>query len=176
MIQSFNIQLQVAIRALREVVAPCVDPSQKQAVEQLHLSLATLEFIKDRLPYARRYFRRELEQYMSLAEEVSEKAAAISDAVDRKRIAEMLADGHQRLSNPLAEIEDYILITRQLREAVSNIVSKLPKTQAGSELRAIIIDRSRDLITNERVWCLPFGFELRPEALPSLEEILEIKN
>lgn len=172
MIQSFNIQLQVAIRALREVVGPCVDPSQKHAIEQLHLSLVTLEFVKERLPYARRFFRQELEQYMSLAKEISQKAASISDAVDQKRTADTVADGHQRLSDPQAEIEDYIQVSRQLREFITDIVSTLPETPAGEEITTIIIDRSQDLIASERVWCLPFGFELSPEALPALEDIL----
>ena len=42
MVPDADLQLSVVIKALSEVVAPAVDPANRLAVEQLHLSIATI--------------------------------------------------------------------------------------------------------------------------------------
>jgi hypothetical protein len=51
MIISLDLQLRVVIKALREVVAPALDPANELAKEQLGLSIATLAVVQARLPY-----------------------------------------------------------------------------------------------------------------------------
>ena len=49
MIHSFDSQLQVALRALEEVVAPSLAGAEKHVVEQLMLAIVTIGFVKTRL-------------------------------------------------------------------------------------------------------------------------------
>jgi len=171
MIQSFNNQLQVSIRALREVVAPALNSSEKQAVEQLHLSLATLEFMRTRLPYARRYFRMELEGYLDLARQVT--AILVSELPTQKvQLESSIKLGKSELDRPTAENEDYLIVARQIRETISATIAEAVGKPFAQRLNALIIKTSEQQLLQERVWCLPFGFELRPEDLPKLEDML----
>ena len=171
MIQSFNNQLQVSIRALREVVAPALNASEKQAVEQLHLSLATLEFMRTRLPYARRYYRLELETYLDLAQQVAD-IVANELPVQKTQLESSIALGKKELDRPTAENEDYLIVARQIRETISATIAEANEKPFAQRLNALIIKTSEQQLVQERVWCLPFGFELRPEDLPSLEDML----
>ena len=171
MIQSFNNQLQVSIRALREVVAPALNASEKQAVEQLHLSLATLEFMRTRLPYARRYYRLELESYLDLGKQVADIIANELPA-QKAQLDSSINLGKAELDRPTAENEDYLLVARQIRETISATIAEAVGKPFAHRLNTLIIKTSEQQLRQERVWCLPFGFELRPEDLPNLEDML----
>jgi hypothetical protein len=175
MIQSFNTQLQVAIRALREVVAPALNPSEKQSIEQLHLSLATLEFMRTRLPYARRYYRMELENHLDLASKVA-MIISTSLAEKNQQLELTIRLGKTELDRPEAENEDYLIVARQIREMLSAIIAAATDQPFAQQLNALIVRSSQQLLLQERVWCLPFGFELRPEELPSIDELLAGKQ
>lgn len=171
MIQSFHTQLEVTMRALREVVAPAVDAGNKQVVEQLQLSIATLAFMQQRLPYARRYYRMELQHLLDTAQELAAvvvstqaaTAAALRGAIDQ---------GRGELLRPEAEIEDYQIVARQLRELMSGAVAASAGSACEAQLDALVLRSVEFLLLRERVWCLPLGFELQPEALPDLDALL----
>jgi len=168
MIPSFNTQLQVVIRALREVVAPVLPQGEKQAVEQLHLSLAMLTFIREKLPYARRYHRLELERYL----ELGEKALALVEP-RCATLGQALKDGRAELARPQAEIEDYLYVTRRLRERLAALVTEAAGKPHEQKLDALILEASKALILQERAWFVPYGFELRPETLPTMDQLLK---
>src|SRR3546814_6371792 len=67
MVPSFDLQLQAAIKALSDTVGPAVDPADKVASEQLHLVIATLGMVRERLPAQRRFIRRLLEDAVAIA-------------------------------------------------------------------------------------------------------------
>ncbi len=48
--QAFDTQLQVVQRALGEVVLPALGGASGHVIEQLHLSMAALSFMQQRLP------------------------------------------------------------------------------------------------------------------------------
>ena len=170
MMQSFNTQLQVSLRALREVVAPALQNGEKHVVEQLHLALATLEFTKQRLPYARRYHRLELKNYLGFASEVR---GIISDQL---KLCEQLAaaegTGKAELLRPEAEVEDYVLVTRQLRELIAAAIPLSIDKPYERELDLLVIRRQEQFLLQQRTWCTPFGFELKPDELPQLDQLL----
>ena len=58
MVPDIDLQLQVAIKALSDAIAPAVDPDDKMATEQLQLVIATLTMARERLPVERRMGRR----------------------------------------------------------------------------------------------------------------------
>src|SRR3546814_7700012 len=92
MVPSVDLQLQAAIKALSDTVGPAVDPADKVASEQLHLVIATLGMVRERLPAQRRFIRRLLEDAVAIAGAVnaSEQDDGLAAAVVVGRAA--LAD------------------------------------------------------------------------------------
>ena len=156
----FDVQLQVALRALSDVVAPALSDAEKHVVEQLQLAMATISFVKARLPEARRYYRMELRHYLGLAGDAAEIA---SGDAQLKRIAE---DGEAVLANPEADISDYEAITSRLRDEVTALASRAD-LDIRVKLDRLVLDKSGELFPQYRQWASPFGFELKPGSLPA---------
>lgn len=166
MIQSFDVQLQVALRALGEVVAPALYGAEKHVAEQLHLAMATLSFIKTRLPQARRYYRMELSSYMDLAMAAAELAQPHLPA-ESSELVHIVSTGKAALDDPEADIDGYEAITRDLRERITQLSSHAVGTPCHQALDHMILDRGGELLMQYRQWCAPFGFELKPDELPA---------
>ncbi len=171
MIQSFQTQLEVTLRALTDVVLPALDPANRQALEQLQLSLATLNFLQARLPYARRYQRMELEHLIELAGKVIAVIGASAPAT--ASLTQTMDNGRAELAKPQAEVEDYLRLSRELRELIADIVANSAGETFEDSLDALIVKSTQYLLLRERVWCLPLGFELAPQDLPDIEDLLE---
>lgn len=155
----FDVQLQVALRALNDVVAPGLGDAEKHIVEQLHLAMATISFVKTRLPEARRYYRMELRHYIALARDASEIGKTNSE------LSQIAAEGEAALADPEADIADYEAITGRLRDAVTALSSR-SDNETRARLDRLVLDKSGELFPQYRQWALPFGLELKPEALP----------
>lgn len=166
MIQSFDVQLQVALRALGEVVAPALQGAEKHVAEQLHLAMATLSFIRTRLPEARRYYRMELSSYMELATAAAELAQPCLPA-ESEDLVQIVSSGKAMLDDPEADIADYEAITRDLRERITQISSHAVGTPCHEALDHMILDRGGELLMQYRQWCAPFGLEPKPDELPA---------
>ncbi|QIG54725.1 hypothetical protein G6N82_11680 [Altererythrobacter sp. BO-6] len=157
----FDVQLQVALRALTDVVAPALgEGAEKHVVEQLHLAVATISFVKTRLPEARRYYRMELRHFIDLAE-----AAARMTGEDAALDA-AVRDGEAALRDAEADIGNYIEITRRLREEVAALASRT-EGEDRAALDRLVLDTSGELLAQYRQWALPFGLEPKPEELPA---------
>lgn len=156
MIQNFDAQLQVALRALQDVVAPALGGAEKHVVEQLMIAVGTLAFVKTRLPEARRYYRMELRGWISLAKE----AAAVAGEPEAMALAIDL--GEDTLGDPEADIAEFEAVSRRLSDEIAALASA-----ANGRLDALILERSAERIGQYRLWCAPFGFEQQPETLPA---------
>ncbi len=162
--QSFDVQLQVALRALEEVVAPALEGAEKHVAEQLHLAIATLNFVKIRLPEARRYYRMELRSYMRLAQDAIDLASPALPG-QASVLAGAIAAGRQMLDDPEADLDAYQAATSDLRDLIASLSDASARTRHAAELDKLILDRSGAILTQCRQWCTPFGFELKPEEL-----------
>lgn len=164
--RSFDVQLQVALRALGEVVAPALAGAEKHVVEQLHLAMATLSFVKVRLPEARRYYRMELQSFMDLARDVAGLAQSAQPAgTDELRAS--VAAGAALLADPEADLADYDSATRTLRDGITQLSHRCVGAPCQRAIDRLILDRSEAIMLQSRQWCSPFGFELKPEDLPA---------
>lgn len=152
MIQEFDAQLQVSLRALEEVVAPALAGAEKHVVEQLALAMLTIGFVKQRLPEARRFARWELSAYIELARQLGEDPA----------LASFIVDGTAALQCAEADIADYEQVTRRGRDVIAGFVD----ASGDPAVTAKLLAANKPIIDQQRLWCAPFGFELRPEALP----------
>ncbi len=163
--QSLETQLQVVQRSLGEVVLPALSDAAGHVIEQLHLSMATLSFIQQRARHARRYYRRTLVAYCEMAEAVVALLDGCTNA-NAEALAKLAADGRTLLLSPIAEDADYQWITRGLRASIATEVAAAQDGDYVVALDALVLERSGPILLQERVWCLPLGFELRPEDLP----------
>lgn len=159
MIQDFDSQLQVALRALAEVVAPALGGAEKHVVEQLMLSILTIGFVKTRLPEARRFYRMELRSCLDLASEAARIAGTDS-------LGEAIRAGERALADPAADLAEFEAASRALRDGVTALSHGAVGKPHQAQLEAAILDKSGALLAQNRQWCAPFGFELQPESLP----------
>ncbi len=163
MIQNFDVHLQVALRALEDVVAPALGGAEKHVVEQLMLSIATIGFVKMRLPEARRFCRMELQSCINLAAE----AASIAGSPDA--LAEAISIGKSALADPAADLAEFEAASRRLRDEVTALSHASVGQPYQQQLDACILEKSGALVTQYRLWGAPFGFELHPESLPKAD-------
>jgi hypothetical protein len=165
MIQTFETQLQVAQRALSETVLPALAGAEKHVIEQLHLTMAALAFMQQRLPYARRYYRSVLQTYLDLANAIIDLLKS-HGAAGSDELAGLVEKGQVALKEPEAEEPDYRHITDQLRSIIAAMSEAASATGHEAALDALIIERCGQILLDDRVWCSPLGFELRPQDLP----------
>ena len=165
MIQSFETQLQVSLRALGEIVAPALAGADKHVIEQLHLVIAALGFMQARLPLADAFQRTELEAYLALGDEVAANFRK-HRGVECAPLNEAVSEGREALAGSTSIGEVYQRSTRRLREHVVDLITETASETEAADLQAIVLGRSGDMIGDARLWCLPLGFELDPAALP----------
>ncbi len=159
--QDFETQLQVVQRALGEVVLPALHNADKHVIEQLHLSLAAIGFMRQRLPHTRRYYRGTLQHYLDMAAAIV--ALLPAEAVD---LAPLASAGRTVLDDPAASDADLRDATGALRAAIAALVEAVHGTAQENALDTLIMDHSETILLEDRVWCVPLGFELRPQDLP----------
>lgn len=157
---TFDVQLQVALRALEEVVAPALGSAEKHVVEQLHLAMLTIGFVKTRLSDLRCYTRMELRSYADLAEE---SVAAAGGAPD---LAAVAAEARQLLADPEADFTEFEATSRRLRDEVAALGSACTDPETRATLDGLVLAHGAAMIAQARQWAIPFGFELKPEDLP----------
>lgn len=163
--RSFDTQLQAVLRALTDVVGPALAGSEKHVVEQLHLAVATLSFVKTRLPDARAFHRMELRAYIALCERAAGIAhEALPDLADA--LVALARQGEAVLADPEADLAAYETADRALRDSLTVLSNRAVGTPCQAELERLILEEGDAILRQCRQWCTPFGFELKPEDLP----------
>lgn len=162
MVPDIDLQLRVVIKALRDVVAPAIDPGNRLAAEQLHLSIATLGMVEARLPLAGRRVRAELAN-----------AIAMAEAADAAALAAPLSEARAALENPRADGRDLEMHKARLLTAVSTLIDDVPEDGARTDsLARAVIAASKPQFDLIRAWCLPAGFEPDPDEVVPIEGLL----
>jgi hypothetical protein len=159
--QDFETQLQVVQRALGEVVLPALGNADKHVIEQLHLSLAAIGFMQQRLPLARRYYRGTLQRYLAMAGAVATLLHA-----DAKGLENQSKQSKAVLDDPAASDAELRAATAALRAQIAALVESSRDTPHEGALDALVLEHSEAILLEDRSWCIPLGFELRPEDLP----------
>jgi hypothetical protein len=164
MVPDLDLQLQVAIKALRDAVVPAVDPSNRAAVEQLHLAIATLAMVRQRLPLAHRFARRQLEDALTLAD-------ALSALVPAALTAEAAA-AHAALASAEADTAELEAACRDLNEATVAVIARAQDGPARQAIDRAVLRASARPIERGRAWCLPAGFEPDPASVKPIDALL----
>lgn len=161
MVPDADLQLAVVIKALRDVVAPAVDPANKLAIEQLHLSIATIGLVQRGLPLAHARARRELLNAVALADAVTAAGGTLDVAAAGAALADPAAD-EPRLDE----------VRRALLAAVEGAVAAAAGTPRETAVARAVIAASKPQCDLARAWGGASGFEVEPDALPALEDLL----
>ena len=164
--QEFETQLQVVQRALSEVVLPALGSAESHVIEQLHLSIAALSFMQQGLPLARRYYRGTLQRYLDMAEAIGPLLVGRAGP-DGGGLDALVAAGRSLLDSPSAEDADYRRSTEELRARIAALVADAQGSAYEAALDKMVMDHSGPILLQDRVWCAPLGFELRPDDLPA---------
>ncbi|WP_374414029.1 hypothetical protein [Novosphingobium colocasiae] len=161
MVPDLELQLAAATKALREVVAPAIDPANGVALEQLHLAMATVDFVRTRLPLRRRRVVRELENAHALAMQVAAAGGGTLAA---------LADEAQALLDSGADDAAMDALRLRILDAAEQAVAADPGNKDLSRAVLAVAQHQTDLA---RAWFAPMGFEVDPAGRPTLEQLLE---
>lgn len=162
MVPDADLQLQVAIKALSEAVAPAIDPANRLAMEQLHLSIATLGLVRSGLPFQHRRARRELGDAAELAASIALAGAPRPDLIDAARAL---------LDDPAADEVVLDTLRRDLLEQIEAAVITASGTPAERAVAKATVTGSRAALDLARAWCQPAGFEVR-ESVSPLDQLL----
>lgn len=170
--------LRSAIRAMNEVVLPNVDRDHPLALEQATLVTKILQLLEQRLPHWPGRLRMELEHQLALARALAADARAVSPT-----IAEALADAAARGGALLAGPEGAPALSptswQQATREVGGIVAALVEAAQGADeprrrrIEAAVVGAADAVLTLQRAWLLPQGWEPDPGAVPALEGLLE---
>jgi hypothetical protein len=160
MIRDFDAQLEVVLTALQDIVAPALSGADNHVIEQLMLSIATIGFVKARLPEARRFYRMDLRSWIDLSKDAAQIVSVPDD------MAKAIAAGVGVLTDPEADNADIKAISRQLRDHVTALSAAAVGQPYQADLEAVILEKLGVLIAQNRQWTASFGFELQPENLP----------
>ena len=171
MVPDFDLQLQAVLKALRDTVAPAVDPANKVAIEQLHLSMATIAMVRDRLPQARRFARRQLEDGLELARAVA-AAAGRDPMIDRGPLDTALARASAQLNDAAADTQGFEAANAALTVATVAVINAAQNGTAIAAIDAAVLRYSAPAIERARAWCLSAGFEPDPTAIRPLAALL----
>ena len=70
------------------------------------------------------------------------------------------------LDDPVASDADLRAATATLRAGVAALVEAAKDTPQERGLDALVLEHSEAILSEDRSWCIPLGFELSPEDLP----------
>ena len=143
MIKEFDVDLQVALRALEDVVAPALAGAEKHVVEQFMLAMATIAFVKKRLPEARRFGRMELRGWLDLA------AYAVAIAETGDFLTAAIEAGERILLDPAADTADFLTASRHLRDVITALSDASAGMPWHARLDAAILERCGALIDQQ---------------------------
>lgn len=163
--QVFETQLQVVQRALGDVIAPALAHAESHVIEQLNLSMAVLAFMQQRLPHARRYYRGTVSSYIAMAEAIIRLLTNYEKA-NSGDLDTLVVRGRALLDCPESDVGDYRQFTGELRIVIAAVATAAQDLAHESTLDALILDYSGPILLQDRIWCIPLGFELRPQDLP----------
>jgi len=162
--------LNAAAKSLIDVVAPSIDPTDPLAKEQLKLVVDYLHFLRDRVDFIQLRQRFHCQHQHRMAEELIGHADQVSTVLAGElKLAISLST--QLLDDPSASAVSLRELTAILANRVSRLVNEAVKqnSPAATDIREIVLRRSKDVIDFERTWYLPFGFDSKPDSLQTLE-------
>lgn len=170
---SIDLRLRAMIKAMKESIAPAIDPSNQTALEQAKVVAGSLDLIRQQIDYVHWFEAVEVLAHAALIEALTEvdansvSATIQADAADAKTLP-------ARWQCSLATLRD---ANNALRESIAGLTADFAACEdpdIRSRVAGIIIRHEEDQLRRERAFVAPTGFDVFPESLLPLEKVLEI--
>ena len=173
------------LRAMREVIMPAIAPQQRLALDQAAILIGNLKLMAEQQAFLLQYQLVELREYAALLRALRTTAAApagtnqagasgqggAGDAAEN-----LLAQAAPLAETPIPTFAQASELTTALKAAADELLQhclQSGSSQARLEATALVMAQSERQITRERRWFRAAGFELEPEKLASLEQVLK---
>ena len=172
----YGIQIKTAIRAMREVVIPAVDGSNKMAIEQAGLVVAMLQLLERTLPLVYRYDCAELERHLALAEALRAVGERIpSLKAPSEQMGSTAAAASATLNRPRADPKDLEQACRDVRTAIADFVTLAYREAPVAERQTVArltLAATQEQALKERAWVISQGWESEPGKLEPIELLI----
>jgi len=171
MVPGFALRIQSMIRAMREVVIPAIPPDQRLALDQANILVGNLRIMAEQHDRIFQYELTELREYARLLADLIE-AAGSRDTAEARAV---LARAEPVAAAAIPTQPELAALVRQLKAAADALLQAAHRDgspdfrKAASEL---VMRQAEAQILRERRWLRAAGFELDPESLPSLDQLL----
>lgn len=178
------------LRAMREVIMPAIAPQQRLALDQAAILIGNLKLMAEQQAFLLQYQLVELREYAALLRALRTTAAAPAGTseVDMNQVGAsgqggagdvaetLLAQAAPLAETPIPTFAQASELTTALKAAADELLQhclQSGSSQARREATALVMAQSERQITRERRWFRAAGFELEPEKLASLEQVLK---
>jgi hypothetical protein len=164
-----------AVRSMRDIVIPALDPDHPLAREQAGLVVKYLEFWAERVDHLQERNRAELTAYAGMARELLGVAPTISPAVHHELVdALATADG---LLTPasgaaVADLRDGVAVLTRAITALVRTAAAGPHPDARAVDR-IVVEHSAAVTVLQRAWFGPQGWE-EPPPVPLADVLTDL--
>lgn len=164
-------------KALRDIVAPAVDPSDPIAGEQLQSATRYLDFLAQRLDYLHERQRFELDHAVRLARALSACAAEVSAPLSDELSAE-IARGTELLDQCSTDVPAMRAAVVRLAATTRELVraAAAASSDLATNVERLVLDATEERILFERAWYLPLGFDHSPSEVPAVTDVLLLRR
>ena len=167
-----EIQITSIIKAMVDVVLPALDPENKLAVEQGQLVVGMLRLMETQLPLQFRFDRDELQRLLGAAAEL--EAICQSEATDELAMARARSSG--TLANCTIDPAELHQAIGTMRTAIGDTIYAVGTNSTDESVVAraekCVLKLSREQLLRDRSLLISQGWELDPDGLTPIEELL----
>lgn len=169
--------LRSAIRAMDEVVLPAVDRNHPLALEQATLVTKILQLLAQQLPWLALRSRFELANQVDLARALADDAARVSPAI-AAALASAVAAGERLLAHGSATPPAQQALTREIGGLVAVLVEVAAAAPEDHRrpIEARVLGAADNVLTLQRAWFGPQGWEPDPSVVPALAALLQVSS
>ena len=166
----FDLRIRSMMKALSETVLPAVDPANKAAIEQLHITLGSLSLLREQVDYAYAFEIADLRDMATIIAGLPALAGPVSD-----QTRTVVADAEAlALGDPtsLTRLQD---ANYGLRAAIAEEIAAAYQrlnSAATARLDKWLLKNAARQIGRERAFVAGTGFDVFPETLQPIGELL----
>ncbi len=171
-----DIQIQVILKALKDVILPAVDKDNKLAQEQTHLAIATLQLMAKFLPIVYRYDRDELDRYIGFSRDLIAQVGNKAGGGASKNLQAVAAHGANVLERARAEPAEMEKAILDLRATVGELIEAVHASgdkAAQASVHKLVLAAAKPELERERAVVVDMGWETDPSThAPPIEKQL----
>lgn len=169
---SFDLRIRSMIRSLSQSVLPALDPSNRAALEQTRLVIASLELLRKQIDFAHWF---EVADVLSMAGLVEKLLQSAPGTAFGPRAANLMREAIGTVNRHDVPLSELSACNRDLRGIVKSVLEEA--FASGDELlrrrvQSLVLEAGKAQVARERAFVAAAGFDVFPETLTSIEQAL----